>query len=330
MCRQCVAIAVLLLTASPTSHAGSHEHSFGFLAPAIEISAADQDVLHRRGIVIRILPATGHELAVLGAASIDVMPDAFLSSMRDVARLKRGKLIPQVGHFSVEPTVHDLQDLTLDGVDIAELRRCRPARCELKLTPDEIERLQRAGGTPESLQNEFRRILVERAKTYLRRGDEPTLREFSILVEHSPYIEGRMPQLAAHLHRYPTGRLTSAEPFLYWSKAAYTPKPMITITHAVILHGDPANGFPEVVVASRDIFSTRYIGGSFILTMLLRDTDSPSKRYLVYINRTWVDGLRALWRPLVEHRIRTQAKEVFEGVRRRIEHDALAFNRLSR
>jgi hypothetical protein len=76
-------------------------------------------------------------------------------------------------------------------------------------------------------------------------------------------------------------------------------------------------------VASREIFSTRYTSASFVLTMLFQDPASASKRYLVYLNRTWADGLHALWRPFVEYRIKAQAGKVFAGARERIEQMAL-------
>jgi hypothetical protein len=57
--------------------------------------------------------------------------------------------------------------------------------------------------------------------------------------------------------------------------------------------------------------------------MLFRDPASASKHYLVYLNRTWVDGLHALWRPFVEHGIKAQAGRVFAGARERIEQTAL-------
>ena len=63
---------------------------------------------------------------------------------------------------------------------------------------------------------------------------------------------------------------------------------MITATHVTILHGDGERQ-PELIVASRDILATRYTSGSFVLTLLFRDRSS-SRRYLVYVNRTWVDG----------------------------------------
>jgi hypothetical protein len=44
-----------------------------------------------------------------------------------------------------------------------------------------------------------------------------------------------------------------------------------------------------------------------------------TQRYVVYVNRTWVDGIRALWRPFVEYRVKSQAKKVFADVRERLE-----------
>src|SRR5262249_8542133 len=184
------------------------------------------------------------------------------------------------------------------------------------------------GGSKDLLECEFRRIVLARAKRYLLHGDENTKREASVLLQHSPYVQLRAPQLANYLSYYPAVPLKGVESFLYWSKETYAWRPMITITHVTILCGNGENSVPHVLVVSRDIFSTRYTSGSLNLTMLFRDPDSFSKQYLVYINRTWVDAMRALWRPFVEHRIRSQAKKVFADARARIEQSAWA-SRLS-
>jgi RNA polymerase-interacting CarD/CdnL/TRCF family regulator len=42
------------------------------------------------------------------------------------------------------------------------------------------------------------------------------------------------------------------------------------------------------------------------------------------VNRTWVDGVRALWRPFVEHRLKSQARKIFEEVRQRLERGIAA------
>jgi hypothetical protein len=314
---------VLLSTSSATTRGESIDEVFEFLQPTIRFSADERTQLDKRGIVLRILPAKDHELAAVAAGALNVGSDALLASVRDIVDLKRSPLVPQIGRFSPQPTAQDLQSLTLDDVDVTAIKQCRPDDCDLKITPDEIRRLQQAlaqndGDGNASLNREFRRILVERVKNYLAHGDPEGGDEFSALLRHSPYVQAQVPQLGLHLESYPAHPLPDAESFVYWSKEEYGWKPMITATHVTILRGDGAQGRPELIVVSRDILATRYTSASFVLTLLFREPSS-SQHYLVYVNRTWVDALRGLWRPFVEHRVKGQAKRVFADVRDRIE-----------
>jgi hypothetical protein len=325
-------VLVLLIAVNPCAiHAhGSYSPSdpFGFLHPVIQLSQEDRQRIDGRGVIVRILPANGHELATLVAGSLSVGPDALLASVRNIVELKKSSFVPQIGRFSAQPRLEDLGALTLDDVDFNEIRHCRPQRCGLKLAPDEIVQLQQTTAAGPSnlraaLELEFRRIMVSRATDYLRHGDQRTGREFWTLLEHSPYVQERMPQLRAYLERYPVAPLPRAESFLYWSKETYAWKPMISVTHVTIVRGTGENGAPELLIASRDVFSTRYTSGSFVLTLLFPAADDVSRRYLVYLNRTWVDGLRGLWRPFVEHRIKSQARNVFADARTRIERNGV-------
>jgi hypothetical protein len=326
-------VSSLLLTvraAAPLA-AESHNGPFAFLAPAIQFTDDERRRLDRRDVVLRILPASGHELAVLAAGSLEVGSDALVASIRDMPGLKRGAYVPQIGVFSTPPQVNDVRDLTLDPADMKAIRNCQPQRpddCDLKLESNEIARLQQAAARSDpsngaAIEQEFRQILVDRAEQYGHRGDQEGQPQFTSLLQHSPYMK-RLPHLASYLEGYPAPAPGGSESFLYWSKETYAWKPMITITHVTILHGGEDQAAPEIVVASRDLFSTRYTSGSLVLTLLLRDPNVPSHRYLVYINRTWVDAVRALWRPFVEYRVRGQAKKVFAGARDRIERTGLA------
>jgi hypothetical protein len=298
--------------------------AFEFLRPTIQFSADDRRQLDERGVVLRILPASGQELATMVAASLNVGTDAFIAKVRNIVALKKGPQVPQIDKFSLTPAIEDLRQLTLDDSDINTIERCRPNRCGLKLNTDEIERLHRASAAGasdprERVQREFRQIVLERAKRFLADGTQETKSQFLTLMQRSPYIL-RTPQLANYLQHYPAVPLSGAESFLYWSKETYAWNPMISVTQVTILRSSGDGPLPEVLVISRDIFSTRYTGGSLVLSSLFRDPNAPAhQRYLVYVNRTWVDGIRALWRPLVEYRVKTQAKKVFAGVRDRLE-----------
>ena len=324
--RNCAVVAVAWLSLWMAASAQSRKADpFDFLRPTIEFSADDKRELGDRGIVLRILPASGHELATMVAATLNLGPDAFVAKVRNIVALKKGPHVPEIGKFSSRPTIGDLQNLTLDDSDIDAVDRCRAARCALKLNGGEIERLQRArrsgaGDPKERVRQEFRQIVLERATGYLASGAVDAKPQFLTLMEHSPFV-ARMPQLASYLERFPTASLAGAESFLYWSKETYAWSPMISVTQVTIVRNSGDGPLPEVLVVSRDVFATRYTGGSLVLTSLVRDPALPSnQRYLVYVNRTWVDAVRALWRPFVEYRVKTQAKKVFAGVRDRLEN----------
>jgi hypothetical protein len=319
-------LTTVLSSSGQVQSSASSEDPFAFLRPSIQFSEDELHKLDDRQVVVKILPADDHELAAMAAASLEAGPDALVRSINHMVELKKSALIPELGRFSPRPTLDDLRGLTFEDVDLTDITRCEPGHCALKLEPDEIARLQRiaAGRDPteaaarDSISQELRRILLARVQEYLQHGDQRTAAQFGTLLQHSAYLRAQLPALAAHLERFPGARAPGVESFLYWSKEMYAWKPMITITQVMITRTGGANGEPEVIVASRDIFSSRYTSGSLTLTLLCRPPDA-SRHYLVYINRTWVDGVRALWRPIVEHRIKTQARTIFADVRARIE-----------
>lgn len=310
---------------------------FSFLSPTVQIGADERQQLDAREIVLKILPASGHELAVFAAGSVHVDGDTLVARVKDIVGLKKGTFVPQIGRFSARPQLRDLSGLTLDTVDLEAIRKCHVGDCALKLGAAEIESLQRTmGPNRESppvnvIEQAFRRIMLERVTAYLQRGQHGIPRYenddrqvdltsiFSALLQHSPYLQSNTPQLATYLQRYPAMHLRGVESFLYWSKETVAPKPIISVTHVNILRGDPQHGSPEVLIASREVFATHYTNGALALTLLLRAADTSSPRYLVYVNRTSIDGVRALWRPIVEHRVKSQAAKVFTGARDRIE-----------
>jgi hypothetical protein len=307
----CVAVVAMRVAAQPDP--------FLFLHPAIHFSDDDTRELRERGIVAHILPSEGHELALMVVTTVHAGPDTFAASVRQIAALETNALVPEVGRFSARPRIEDLQGLTLNDADIEEIRSCRPSHCALKLQPAELTRLQHAA----SADTMFRQILVERAATYLHRGaahDPP----FTLLLHHAPYVESRLPDLANYLARYPMARAAGVESFLYWSKANYASKPMITISHVTLVTRLDGADAPEALVVSREIFSSRYTSGSLVTTLLFRNPESPSRRYLVYINRTSIDALNGLLRPFIEHRVKSQAARLFADRRDHIERTVAA------
>src|SRR6266480_624353 len=106
--------------------------------------AADLPDFERGHPVVRLLPTQDkREVAVCGLVDLEVTPDAFLKSFRESMVRKSNPAILEIGSFSSEPTLDDLQNLTFQNRDIEDLKECVVGNCKLKLSAPMIERLQR-------------------------------------------------------------------------------------------------------------------------------------------------------------------------------------------
>jgi hypothetical protein len=130
-----------------------------------------------------------------------------------------------------------------------------------------------------------------------------------------------MPDVAQALDRWPHAPLPRAESFLYWSKERFGPKPVVTVTHLLLLRGGDGPE-PEALVVGRQVFATHYMDGSLSVTAIFRDPSS-STRYLAYLNRSDVDVLGGLLggmvRRIVERRVRSEAPAALEMLRNRVQ-----------
>jgi hypothetical protein len=333
------AVAVAALSFAFTVHSRAAERDpFAILKPGVVVSADDRSTLDDRQVLLQILPAKDHELAVMAAGEINVTGAELSNKINDIAALKRSAKVPEIGRLSDPPTLADLSSLTLDDVDLDAIRHCQPGDCGLKLSEQEIDQLRRATDKTTDAQyanvvnREFRQIMLRRVNAYLAKGlsgipeyatghDQVALNTaFATLLQHASFVQSNEPQLASYFTRYPGDHTPSGttSSFLYWSKEKYAWKPIISVTHVTIVDPRRSDGL-ELVIASREVFSDRYTSGALVLTLLLRGTSPRAPHYLVYLNRTWVDGLHALWRPFVDHRVRSEARSVFAAARARIE-----------
>jgi hypothetical protein len=259
-----VALAVLVPAASgsPQDRPGSTVRPadpFSFFAPPLQISKDQRRQLEAGKVVAAALPAEDHELAIFAAGAIDIDGDVLIEKVNHIVQLEKGPMVPQVGRFSEPPRLEDLSTLSLDEVDLESIKRCRPRDCAVKLSTAEIERLRQAIAEAgrnwrDATLEEFRRIVLERVTAYLAHGESgiPAFSDngvdlnatFLTLMHHSPYLQSKMPQLAAAVERYPAVKPPGVESFLYWSKEKPWRNPIISVTQVQITRGDPSNGYP--------------------------------------------------------------------------------------
>ena len=300
---------------------------FAFFQPSITVNADERRQLDQGEPIARVLPGEGPEVAVFAAVPVNIDGDRLVAWIRRIEELKKSTYVLAIRRFSDPPRIEDLADLRLDDGETAELRACRPDRCSVNLSAAEAVELSHSESASE-LQETFRRIIVRRAEGYLAgnrgdslAGDPSAVEEMQTLVRHSAFLREHLPQFAEGLGRVGHAAIPGVESFLYWSKERLAGKPIVGVTEVNIWRGREA-GAPAVLVAGKEFFATHYIRASLGVTALVMGEPGRSN-YLVYVNRSRVDALSGVFggivRWFVERRLRAEAADVLQGLRRRLE-----------
>lgn len=291
---------------------------FAFFDPPVVVGADERDRLDRGEAVAWTLPAASRTLALFGAIRVAVDGDRLSDWARNIAALKRSAFVLEIGQFSNPPRLEDLDGLTFDADDLRDLRRCRPGDCAFQLADDEIASLQQSvfGRSAQwrlaALHDAFRGLLLRRAQDYLaggRKGPAPPA-----------FLFANWPSLAVYLEQYPRAPGPDVETFLYWSKERLGGRPVISVTHVTVARGRRPEQ-PDALIVGRQVCALRYLQGAWTFTAIV---DSGAHDvYLAYMNQSEVSALGGFFgglvRFIVERRVRSEATEVLQGLRRRLE-----------
>jgi hypothetical protein len=324
----------LLMYLSQISLSQAGSDPFAFFRPSVNITSSERSQLDQGSPIARVLQAKGLEVAMVAAVPVKVDGDRLVAWVRRIEEFKKGPTVLAVGRFSDPPRIEDLAGLELDAGDVSAIRSCRPRSCALKLSGREMTELQHAeagneGDSSAAVQEAFRHLVLARVQNYLATGQLPPdedhreevdpSSQFKALLDHTPFLTNRMPQLAKDL-LHPSTTDSKVESFLYWSKEHMARRAVISVTQvSMVRSNDP--GLPEALSVGRDIFSSHYIDASLSVTALMRG-DPGGTNYLVYLNRTAVDVLHGLLGGMIRRSIQQRVKEagnVLETSRQRLE-----------
>jgi hypothetical protein len=306
------------------------------LSRELKFSPSDLADLAEGRVVTRRLDATAAgEIAVVGAVRVRTRKEVFVARYRDIMQFKRGPDVVQIGRFSDPPTIEDLESLTLDRQDV-DVRTCRVGNCDIRLPAQTIVRFQKeidwkARDAQARAASLLKQVLFDNVRAYRLGGpgriveydDEKRpvrpVDDFVGLLQASPYIGELVPGLPEHLQAFPSSPLPGAEDFLYWSKEKFGFTPFITVTHVTIAPGTPTRS----VIASKDVYSSRYFDASLTITIASDAVEAPDAFYLVYVNRSRADALKGplagLRRSIAERRAKSSLDENLKSVKLRVE-----------
>src|SRR6185369_6733925 len=287
--------------------------------------------------VVRLAPASEkREIAVSGLVNIRAGAEEVLRSYRESMTHKTNPAILEIGSFSSEPSVKDLDTLTLEARDIEDLKDCVVGDCQIKLSAPMIERFRKEidWSAPDyqlAVTNLFKQMLLDYVRDYRTRGEAALIEyndkqdEVSLAAEQralngaSSYINDLLAKAKSDLQL--------AEDSIVWSKIKFGLKPVIAINHVRICRRNSDAG-PQVLIASNQIYANHYFNASLALTAFVNIPGVDQGAYLVYENRSRADGLDGpfgkLKRGVVEKRALEGLKSILEHSQASLGGSALA------
>jgi hypothetical protein len=316
-----------------------------FLTAAFKLSAAEITRIDNGEVVSRTLDVNNRrEVATLGIVRIKTTPGAYVERLADIATFKRTESVLQIGTFSSPSQSSDVRSLTIEDADLKRLRECRVDDCEIRLSAEAIERVQReidwrAADASAKATQLLRQFFVDYVGRYDENGASATMEyadrmprlnvghEFASLVDADTVTGSYAPQLRRHLLDYPAPSAQKMTDFVYWSKELVRGRPVISITHVSISPG--ANGSPVAyAIGSKQIYAMHYFDASLGLTLLVPDrTATTPATYVVYLNRSRIDLFDGMFggitRRIVAGRARTLVSEQLQRLQRLFAADSI-------
>src|SRR6185369_12349603 len=288
------------------------------LAQKVAFAETDFTALQLNQPVVRSIPTSDKaEIAVSGLVNIRAAADEFLRSYRESMTRKSNAAILEIGAFGVQPSLADLETLTLEPRDIEDLKECVVGECQIKLSAAMIERFRKeidwnGADCAARVTNLFRQMLFEYVKDYRARGERALIeyndkRDQVSLAEEQRALDAAPSYVNDFISDSKAG-LQLLEDTLVWSKIKFGLKPVIAINHILIYRRNSDVG-PQILISSKQIYANHYFNASLALTAFVR---VPEGAYLVYENRSRADGLEG---PFGKIKRGVVEKKAVEGLR---------------
>jgi hypothetical protein len=298
------------------------------LQQRLQLSRSEAGALERGQSFAKTLRAGDRrEIAAGGAIRVDVPLEFFLQRFADIVSFKQSPIVRQIGKFSDPPRRTDLDSLTFEAADLDSLKACRAGDCDIQLSVEQIQRIQTGidwSRTDARMQANrvLRGMLFEYVERYrssdgqgllVYANERTPLRvsdELRLLAAHSSEMVAGLPGFVDSLLN---GKpLEGTEEFIYWSKEQFGLKPVVSITH-VIIYSPRRTDVPDVMIASKQIYASRYLAASLAITLGVAPSPGPSSSfYMVYANRTRPRAFPPLIGGLVRRIAQGQTREGLE------------------
>jgi hypothetical protein len=303
------------------------------LRTVAQFTDVEWGMVERGEAVAKILDTDTREVAVAGAVRIQGRRDQLVSRSRDLDVLKRSAAVLDVGRFSPSPTAVDLQGVTFDEHNL-DLRNCRPGNCQVRLSAEDIARFHKEvnwGGAAwrEESARVWRDVLARYAAGYLQHGRKAlpdyankgealsVASEVSLLTSTYGFVSAYSPELTAYLRDFGANPPAGAQQLLYWTREDFGIRPIVRISHQVILQGSSA---PSTLIATNQVYADHYMDAALTVTVALDfPPETPAKAaaqgfYMISMSRARTRSLSGLMRRIARSTVQGRSRETMRKI----------------
>jgi hypothetical protein len=264
------------------------------------------------------------ELAVVGALRIDGDMHRLVNWVRDIASFRKAA---ELGHATVitQPvTEAAFAGFVPDPRDLAALRACRVAACDIRLSEAAIQQFQQnvRWDDPEAGEQAarvLRQMLTDYAKAYVTGGDaalgtyhnqkEPRAAadDFRTLLAGATNLKILAPEFSDYLEKFPAATLKGVDQLLYWTAVNEGADPLFTLHHLVVYPKSAS----EILIADKTIYASRSFEAAALVLSVQASSDSRGF-FAIGAARVKSSKLSGLAARVLRSRIE---KETLEGVK---------------
>src|ERR1700752_3255345 len=207
------------------------------LAQKAAFAETDFAALNLNQPIVRSIPTSDQaEVAVSGLVNIRAVAGEFLRSYRERMTRKNNAAILEIGAFGGQPSLADLQNLTVESRDIEDLKECVVGECQINLSAAMIERFRKeidwnAADSEARVTGLFKQMLFEYVKDYRARGNAALIEyndkrdQVSLAAEQSALHSA--PSYVNDFINDSKAGLQLLEDTLVWSKIKFGLQPVI-------------------------------------------------------------------------------------------------------
>jgi hypothetical protein len=265
------------------------------------------------GAVVKMLPSkTPAEVFIFGATHVNAAPEDYLKFAFDMNRLRRMPSYLGVKRFSNPPNLSDLEGFTLEPDDIKNLKNCRPGKCDVQLSREEMRQLQKAvdwsaPDVAEQVNERIRKMALELLIQYQKRGNSAldiyqdksspfnTDAAFQSLLSRFEMLPVYLPELKRYLLEYPAAMPPNVESFFYWEKVDFGLKPTLRLNQVIAYRSTGPRGTANVVVV-KQLWASHYFQLALDLTASVPESGRTNGvgSYVISLKISTQQGLTGL------------------------------------